>query len=78
MEEDLGLPRQRDPDALPPRNVFEWAMSVLYYGAVGLMHGNVLFAIKAGLFTIALSLPFFFKGSASFAYRGFYLLGDEI
>ncbi|XP_006457385.1 hypothetical protein AGABI2DRAFT_212754 [Agaricus bisporus var. bisporus H97] len=75
MEEDLGLPRQRDPDALPPRNVFEWAMSVLYYGAVGLMHGNVLFAIKAGLFTIALSLPFFFKGSASFAYQNRFVWG---
>jgi hypothetical protein len=71
MMEDLGLPRQRDPDALPPRNAFEWVMSVLYYGAAGLAHGNALFAVKAGLFTVALSMPFFFKSSASFAYRAF-------
>lgn len=67
--EDLGSPQQRDPDALPPRNAFEWVMSVLYYGAAGLVHGNALFAVKAGLFTVALSLPFYFKNSASFAYR---------
>lgn len=67
--EDLGVPRQRDPDALPPRNAFEWIMSVLYYAAAGLAQGNALFAIKAGLFTVVLCLPYFIKDSAGFAYR---------
>ncbi|KAF5346488.1 hypothetical protein D9756_010113 [Leucocoprinus leucothites] len=67
--EDLGMPRQRDPDALPPRNAFEWVMTVLYHAAASLAHGNVLFAIKAGLFTVLLCLPSFIKSSASFAYE---------
>lgn len=67
--EDLGVPRQRDPDALPPRNAFEWIMSVLYYAAAGLAQGNALFAIKAGLFTVVLCLPYFIQNSADFAYR---------
>ncbi|KAF9446717.1 hypothetical protein P691DRAFT_776668 [Macrolepiota fuliginosa MF-IS2] len=67
--EDLGMPRPRDPDALPPRNVFEWFMSVVYYALASMTHGNVLFAIKAGLFTVVLCLPFFIKNSAEFAYN---------
>ncbi|KXN81239.1 hypothetical protein AN958_05700 [Leucoagaricus sp. SymC.cos] len=67
--EDLGMALQRDPDALPPRNAFEWLMSILYYAATGLAHGNVLFAIKAGLFTVVLCLPYFIKNSADFAYQ---------
>lgn len=63
------MPRPRDPDALPPRNAFEWVMSILYYAAASLTHGNALFAIKAGLFTVVLCLPFFIKNSAAFAYR---------
>ena len=66
--EDLGMPRQRDPDALPPRNVFDWAMSVLYYAAASCAHGNVLFALKAGIFSVALCLPSFIKSSSTFAY----------
>ena len=66
--EDLGMPRQRDPDALPPRNVFDWAMSILYYAAASCAHGNVLFALKAGIFSVALCLPSFIKSSSTFAY----------
>ncbi len=44
-------------------------MSVLYYAAAGLAQGNALFAIKAGLFTVALCLPYFIQQSAEFAYR---------
>ena len=48
---DLGIPRRRDPDALPPRNFLEWIMSQLYLGVTGLGGGNALFAVKAGLLT---------------------------
>ena len=65
---ELGMPVKRDPDALPPRNVFEWIMSVLYHACLGLGHGSALYAIKAGLFTVLLCFPFFFKNSAQFAY----------
>jgi hypothetical protein len=44
-------------------------MSVLYYACAGLAHGNALFAIKAGLFTILLCIPSFLKSSAEFAYE---------
>lgn len=42
---------RRDPDALPPRNVLEWAMNRGYEGVRGLAHGNALFAIKAAVLT---------------------------
>jgi len=48
---DLGMPRARDPDALPPRNGFEWAMNHIYLTTSSLGRGNVLFAIKAGILT---------------------------
>jgi hypothetical protein len=51
MQHDLGAPAPRDPDALPPRNAFERAMNVLYFGFAALGHGNVQFALKAGLLT---------------------------
>ncbi|KAK1227088.1 hypothetical protein PQX77_009921 [Marasmius sp. AFHP31] len=49
--DDLGLPRRRDPDALPPRNPFEWIVSHLYRFVAGLGGGNVLYAVKAGILT---------------------------
>jgi hypothetical protein len=48
---DLGIPQRRDPDALPPKNHFEWIMSNLYRGVTGLGGGNALFTVKAGLLT---------------------------
>lgn len=49
--EDLGLPRHRDPDALPPQNTPEWVLQHIHHMTASLAGGNVLFAIKAGLFT---------------------------
>ncbi|KAJ6502261.1 hypothetical protein C8R45DRAFT_818343 [Mycena sanguinolenta] len=66
---DLGMTRRRDPDALPPRNGFEWAMSLLYRGLVELGRGNTLFALKAATLTVLLCLPSFLKSSATFAYE---------
>lgn len=48
---DLGLPRPRDPDALPPRNRTEWVMGHIYRFITGFGGGNVLYAFKAGLLT---------------------------
>ena len=49
--EDLGHARMRDPDALPPKNAFEWIMNALYRGCLELTQGNSLYAIKAGVLT---------------------------
>lgn len=49
--EDLGHARMRDPDALPPKNAFEWIMNALYRGCSEFVQGNSLFAIKAGVLT---------------------------
>ncbi|KAF8149165.1 hypothetical protein B0H34DRAFT_735166 [Crassisporium funariophilum] len=73
--DDLGMPRRRDPDALPPRNFVEWVMTLLYEFIVSFGRGNVLFALKAGLFTVALSMPSFFKSSAPFAYANKFVWG---
>ncbi|KAF8991841.1 hypothetical protein BDQ17DRAFT_1413587 [Cyathus striatus] len=66
---DLGMPTQRDPDALPPRNAFEWVMTLFYHAASSFTHGNTLFAVKAGVFTVLLALPFLIRHSAEFAYK---------
>lgn len=50
-KEDLGHPKMRDPDALPPKNAFEWIMNALYRGCLEFVHGNSLYAIKAGVLT---------------------------
>lgn len=49
--EDLGHAKRRDPDALPPKNAFEWIMNALYRGCSELVQGNSLYAIKAGVLT---------------------------
>ena len=49
--EDLGHAKMRDPDALPPKNAFEWIMNALYRGCSELVQGNSLYAIKAGVLT---------------------------
>jgi len=67
--EDLGHARTRDPDALPPKNVFEWVMNALYRGCSELAQGNSLYAIKAGVLTIVLSIPGFTPSSAKFAWE---------
>lgn len=48
-EHDLGLPRRRDPDALPPRNWIEVVMNLVYHFVESLTSGNSVFAFKAGL-----------------------------
>jgi hypothetical protein len=45
------MPRGRDPDALPPRNLFEWVMSHTFQAVSSLGQGNTLYAIKAGILT---------------------------
>jgi hypothetical protein len=45
--EDLGMARRRDPDALPPKNVFQSLMNLLYHALSALGSGNSVFAIKA-------------------------------
>ena len=52
---DLGETRPRDPDALPPANLFELIMLWLYRAFAALRGGNVVFAVKAGLLTGASS-----------------------
>ncbi|KAF8123857.1 hypothetical protein EV363DRAFT_1587054 [Boletus edulis] len=66
---DLGQAVRRDPDALPPRNVLEKTVNWAYYTAKGIGGGNALYALKAGVLTILLSLPSFFQSSAEFAYK---------
>ncbi|KAF4612524.1 hypothetical protein D9613_012759 [Agrocybe pediades] len=71
--EDLGIPKRRDPDALPPRNVLEVILNWAYALLLSLGSGNVVFALKAGVLTVALSLPSFLKSSAQFAYENKFL-----
>ncbi|KAG7440516.1 uncharacterized protein BT62DRAFT_910398 [Guyanagaster necrorhizus] len=72
---DLGIARKRDPDRLPPHNAFEWAINKIYGFVTGLGGGNVLYAIKAGIFTIILCLPGFLTSSAQFAYSNRFVWG---
>ena len=67
-DSDLGTTRRRDPDALPPSNRFETAMYWLHKAFAALGHGNAVFAIKAGLLTVVLSIPYRLRDSAHFAY----------
>jgi hypothetical protein len=50
-QDDLGIPHRRDPDAMPPHNIFEWLMHHLHHCIISLMGGNALFAFKAGILT---------------------------
>ena len=49
--EDLGSASRRDPDALPPQNLFQLVMFWVYSAATALGRGNCLYALKAGLLT---------------------------
>ncbi|KAI8969682.1 hypothetical protein BD414DRAFT_256336 [Trametes punicea] len=73
--EDLGITRRRDPDALPPSNAFQYVMHWIYEAATALGRGNALFALKAGLLTVILCIPSFVKASAAFAYRERFVWG---
>ncbi|KAF8896796.1 hypothetical protein CPB84DRAFT_1682022 [Gymnopilus junonius] len=73
VEEDLGLPQRRDPEHLPPRNVLESVAGIAYLALISLGTGNVLFAIKGGLLSVALALPGLLKSSAQFAYENRFL-----
>ncbi|KAH7888067.1 hypothetical protein F5I97DRAFT_1806524 [Phlebopus sp. FC_14] len=66
---DLGRAVRRDPDALPPRNILETVMNCLYRMVVGVGGGNMLYATKAGVLTVILSIPSFVKSTAHFAYN---------
>jgi hypothetical protein len=47
----LGRTTRRDPDALPPRNMFELILNFVYLELAALGRGNALFAVKAGALT---------------------------
>ncbi|THU98769.1 hypothetical protein K435DRAFT_720372 [Dendrothele bispora CBS 962.96] len=69
IEDDLGMPRKRDPDALPPRNTLESIARKVYKLVVSLASGNTLYALKAAFLTTLLCLPYFLRESAPFAYK---------
>ncbi|KAI0770884.1 hypothetical protein BD413DRAFT_553337 [Trametes elegans] len=73
--DDLGMTRRRDPDALPPTNTFQYVMHWLYESFTALGRGNALFALKAGMLTVILCIPSFLKGTAAFAYRERFVWG---
>jgi hypothetical protein len=74
-ESDLGQAKGRDPDALPPRNRFEFVISYVYSKLAALGRGNALFALKAGLLTIVLCIPLYIKSSSEFAYKNRFAWG---
>ena len=45
----LSETTRRDPDALPPTNIFEIIAHGLYQLTTALGHGNAVFGFKAGL-----------------------------
>jgi hypothetical protein len=51
MEHDLGQAASRNPDMLPPRNVFERVLTKLYDATAALSRGNCLFALKGAVLT---------------------------
>ncbi|KAJ3862063.1 hypothetical protein EV359DRAFT_45947 [Lentinula novae-zelandiae] len=71
----LPYPKRRDPDALPPSNVAELMGRWSYKRIVGLTTGNALYAVKAGVLTTLMCIPFFIPGSAQFAYNNRFLWG---
>ncbi|KAJ3877319.1 hypothetical protein F5051DRAFT_408806 [Lentinula edodes] len=71
----LPYPKRRDPDALPPSNVAELMGRWIYKRIVGLTTGNALYAVKAGVLTTLMCIPFFIPGSAQFAYDNRFLWG---
>ncbi|GBE78787.1 hypothetical protein SCP_0116800 [Sparassis crispa] len=72
---DLGMASRRDPDALPPSNIFEEVMHWIHEIITGLGGGNSLYALKAALLTIILCIPSFLKSTASFAYAQRFVWG---
>ncbi|KAF9813949.1 hypothetical protein IEO21_05385 [Rhodonia placenta] len=74
-EEDLGMASRRNPDALPPRNLFEKVMASVHDLLAALSGGNALFALKAGTLTIILCIPSFLKSSSHFAYTERFVWG---
>ncbi|KAF8901456.1 hypothetical protein CPB84DRAFT_1815176 [Gymnopilus junonius] len=72
---DLGIPKRRDPDHLPPRNLFETVMTVVFSFVLSLGTGNALFALKGGFLSVALSLPSLIKYTAQFAYVNRFVWG---
>ncbi|KAF8911493.1 hypothetical protein CPB84DRAFT_1671782 [Gymnopilus junonius] len=73
--DDLGLPQRRDPDHLPPRNLFEAVMVNIHKAFLSLGSGNVLFALKGGLLSVTLALPSLLRHSAKFAYENRFVWG---
>ncbi|KAJ3887443.1 hypothetical protein GG344DRAFT_68810 [Lentinula edodes] len=71
----LPYPKQRDPDVLLLSNVGEFMDRWIYNRVVGLTTGNTLYAVKAGVPTTLMCIPFFIPGSAQFAYDNRFLWG---
>lgn len=70
-DEFVGPSGLRNPKALPPRNRFEWVVSMLHSFILGLGGGNCMFALKGGFLAVLMSLPSFINTTAPFAYRKF-------
>jgi hypothetical protein len=86
MEHDLGQAASRNPDMLPPRNVFERVLTKLYDATAALSRGNCLSLVRffswsleeyeqtADWLSVLLALTFYMKSSAGFAYSSSFLL----
>jgi hypothetical protein len=60
----LGRAKRRDPDTMPFDTPILNGLRFVDYGLNFLTKTEFLFAIKAGLLTIAVSMPAFFPNSA--------------
>jgi hypothetical protein len=71
---DMGLPRRRDPDALPPGNVLEAFGGLIYYVLSGLGRGNAVYALKSGVLTSECCLTRFSIGSNRWLMKSYLLI----
>ncbi len=60
----LPNPRCRDPDALPLGNMLEALGSWVYKSVFGMLTGNALYAVKAGVLTSCLLTRIIVRSSA--------------
>jgi hypothetical protein len=58
MDQDLGAPAGRDPDALPPRNAVERVAGQIHRAGGALLRGNALFALKGAVLTSELLVTY--------------------
>lgn len=68
MDDVLGRVHKRNPEAIPHTNRFIVALSYLSAIPDFITNREFLFAVKAGVLTLLVSLPAFLESSASFFY----------